>query len=200
MRGSRGRGNAASDAAPVPVPVKGKTTIRRPIVSTRREDRERSSREGGCKARGEEPEGVKTGGDRASAGLNHLPSGFESLSGSKPWRRVAGGWRRGFGCGRCLRRTTRGHGTSMRRVGWMAGRNPWSVNPGRGSGMKQACKARGGENRRGREKRRGRNEMVGLGSLAHQWTLRAGVAMRGEPYDRCQAPPGVGQVRGGCAL
>jgi len=29
-------------------------------VSTRREGRERSSREGGCKARGEEPEGVKT--------------------------------------------------------------------------------------------------------------------------------------------
>jgi len=38
------------------------------------------------------------------------------------------------------------------------GRKPLKRNPGRGSGMKQARKVVGGENRRGREQRRGRTE------------------------------------------
>ena len=36
--------------------------------------------------------------------------------------------------------------------------------------------------------------MVGLGSLAHQWTLRAGVAMGDEPYDMA---PGDLRTSGG---
>jgi len=57
------------------------------------------------------------------------------------------------------------------------GNNPWSENPGHGSAMKQARKARGGANRRERAKRRGRN-VDGTGMPVGEWTPRADVVMR----------------------
>jgi hypothetical protein len=59
------------------------------------------------------------------------------------------------------------------------GNNPWSENPGHGSAMKQARKARGGANRRERAKRWGRN-IGGLGMPAGKWTPRTDVVKRDE--------------------
>jgi len=61
----------------------------------------------------------------------------------------------------------------------IGGRKPLKRNPGRGSGMKQACKANGGVNRRGREKRRGRTEGRAW-ELGRTWTPVADIAKREE--------------------
>jgi hypothetical protein len=81
-----------------------------------------------------------------------------------------------------------------------SGESPWSANPGRGSGMKQAHEVCGGANRREREKRCGRN-VVGCGNPGVEWTPHAGVAKGTETLEEApRAFTGDGQVKSSCVL
>lgn len=63
----------------------------------------------------------------------------------------------------------RREGNGQRRAGAAVrgGKTPEGWNPGRGSRVKQTCKAGSGARRRGRAKRRGRNVSSGPGNLGH---------------------------------
>jgi hypothetical protein len=97
-----------------------------------------------------------------SAGLNHLLAATDRCLDEGPE-----GGPGGSGSGGATRREEKPGNDMRARLADEASRpdsgaTPWSANPGRGSGMKQARKVCGGANRREREKRCGRNE-VGCG-------------------------------------
>jgi hypothetical protein len=76
--------------------------------------------------------------------------------------------------------------------------SPWSANPGRGCGMKQARKVCAGVSRRERGKRCGRN-VVGFGKPDVEWTVQADVA-KGSETPRKVLGSDVEQVTSGNVL